>query len=250
MALSLLAYNGRVRVGRGREVVGARSGLTVLLAISSLVLFVVAAAWIVSAITEQEAAGQTRPASPTNSASPAALPAPEGASRAPSLVPAGGLEDHFGDAFESASASVQADEPEGIPDLTVMNVIGDAEHYPVDGGLLCEGPIVGDGDRTVWVCSSAHRGGRDSYGLVVVGDDPLTIFSVEATARGASEEEAASFFAHVGALCLDETDPLNPEAWVRENVPTGGQTFAEGAELSVYGTKEARTLQVVAREIF
>ena len=84
----------------------------------------------------------------------------------------------------------------------------------------------------------------------MVYDDPLTIFSVEATARGASEEEAASFFANVGALCLDETDPLNPEAWVRENLPTGGQIFAEGAELSVYGTREARTLQVVASATF
>ena len=84
----------------------------------------------------------------------------------------------------------------------------------------------------------------------MVGDDPLTIFSVEAIARGVSEEEAATIFAHVGSLCLDEADPLNPAAWVRENVPTGGQTLAEGAELSVYGTREARSLQVVASETF
>jgi hypothetical protein len=229
--------------------VGARSGLAILLAISSLLLVMVAAALIVSAITEQEAAGQTSTAS-ANTASPTASPPSQAASPSPSSPRAEGLEDLFRSAFPGSSAGASADESQGIPDLTVMDVIGDAEHYPVEGGLLCEGPIVGDGDRTLWVCSSAHRDEQGSYGLVVVGDDPLTIFSVEATVRGASEEEAASFLAHVGVLCLDETDPLNPEAWVRENLPTGGQTFAEGAELSVYGTREARTLQVVASATF
>jgi hypothetical protein len=33
---------------------------------------------------------------------------------------------------------------------------------------------------------------------------------------------------------------------VGQNVGSGGQVFAEGAELSIYGTKEERTLQVVA----
>lgn len=47
-------------------------------------------------------------------------------------------------------------------------------------------------------------------------------------------------------LCLQETDPLNPEAWVKQNVVPGGQVFAEGTELSFYGTKEERTLEVVA----
>jgi hypothetical protein len=51
---------------------------------------------------------------------------------------------------------------------------------------------------------------------------------------------------YVAGLCLRETDPLNPEAWMQESVPTGGQTATGGTVLWVYGTKEVRTLEVVA----
>ena len=34
-----------------------------------------------------------------------------------------------------------------------------------------------------------------------------------------------------------ETDPLNAEAWVGANLASGGQTFAKGAELVLYGPK-------------
>ena len=85
--------------------------------------------------------------------------------------------------------------------------------------------------------------------MSVVGDNPLTVFSVVATVRGLSEEQAAEFFTYVASLCLQEADPLNPEAWVEQNVTSGGQVFAEGAELTIYGTKEERTLQVVATDL-
>ena len=67
-----------------------------------------------------------------------------------------------------------------------------------------------------------------------------TVLWVRATVRGASDEEAAEFFAYVAALCLqDADDPFNPEAWMDANVVSGesGQVFAQGAEFSVYGTK-------------
>jgi hypothetical protein len=50
----------------------------------------------------------------------------------------------------------------------------------------------------------------------------------------------------VAELCLEDTDPLNPEAWVEANVASGGQVFSEGAQFSVYGTRDERTMQVVA----
>jgi hypothetical protein len=230
--------------------VSARSGLRIFLATSTLLITsAVLTAWLIGVIPQQEATGQEPPATPTNSASPTATPAPQAKRASPSSVPAGGLENLVGDAFGSASANARANGPGGIPDLSVMDVIGNAEDFPTDGGLVCEGPISGDNGKTLWACSTAADEGRVSYGLVIVGDDPSTIFSVEATAHGASEEEATEVFGYVGALCLDEIDPLNPEAWMLENVPTGGQTFAEGVELSVYGTQEARTLQVVASDV-
>jgi len=100
--------------------------------------------------------------------------------------------------------------------------------------------------KTLWSCAAKAHDGRTSYDVSLVGDDPLTILSVTATLHGASEESAASFFSYVASLCLRDTDPLKPEAWMQENVPTGGQTVTGGTALSVYGTKEVRTLEVLA----
>jgi hypothetical protein len=69
--------------------------------------------------------------------------------------------------------------------------------------------------------------------------------------RGATEEEVSEFFAYVAELCLRETvDSLNPDAWVDANVASGGQVFAGGAEFTIYGTQEERTLQVEATDVF
>ncbi len=81
----------------------------------------------------------------------------------------------------------------------------------------------------------------------MVGDDPLTVLWVRATVRGASEQDAANFFSYVAELCLQGTEvPLNPEAWMNANVASGGQIVTEGAEFSIYGTEEERTMQVAA----
>ena len=37
---------------------------------------------------------------------------------------------------------------------------------------------------------------------------------------------------------------MNARAWVRGNVPSGGQLTAGGAEITLYGTNEVRTLVV------
>ncbi len=129
-----------------------------------------------------------------------------------------------------------------------MDVLGNLKDYPTRSGFECVGPLPGDGDDgTLWSCSAEAEGGG-SYDVVLVGDDPLTVLSVQATAHGVSDEEAARFFGYVGALCLRGDIPFNAEAWVSQNVPAGGQTFANGAELSIYGTDEERTLQAVAAD--
>ena len=112
---------------------------------------------------------------------------------------------------------------------------------------MCRGPVPGrEAGSNLWACSVPSRGGAITHDVTVVGDDPRTVLWVRATVRGATEEEAAQFFGYVVSLCLGQTDdPLDPEAWARENVE-GGQVFARGAEFSVYGTKEERVLQVVA----
>ena len=62
-------------------------------------------------------------------------------------------------------------------------------------------------------------------------------------------EEETGFFSYVAAPCLqDADDPFNPEARMDTNTATGGQVLSQGAEVSVYGTREERTLLVVATD--
>ena len=150
------------------------------------------------------------------------------------------------DLSANALGSAQAHNRTSIPDLSVMDVIGNLKYFAADVPFSCTGPTAAEGDKILWSCAASARSERGSYEVTVVGDDPLTIFSVTATVHGVSQETAASFFSYVAGLCLRDTDPLNPEAWMQENVPTGGQTATGGKALSVYGAKEVRTLEVVA----
>ena len=220
---------------------GVRVGLTILLAVSALLSPVAAAAWLVGVFAEREAVGQTS-REQTITAPPSPSPAPKTPSPSPSSSPAAGQEDVFGNALGSAPA----DNPTAIPDLSVMDVIGNLKYFATDVDFRCKGPTVTEGDNILWSCAANARGESGSYDVALVGDGPLTIFSVTATAHGVSEETAASFFSYVAGLCLRDTDPLNPEAWMQENVPTGGQTATRGTVLWVYGTKEVRTIEVVA----
>jgi hypothetical protein len=149
-------------------------------------------------------------------------------------------------ALGRASASAPAGNPAAIPDLGVMDVMGNLKYFATDVRFRCRGPTVTEGDNILWSCAANTRGRRGSYDVNLVGNGPLTIFSVTATVHRVSEERAASFFSYVADLCLRDTDALNPEAWMQENVPTGGHTTTGGTALSVYGTKEVRTLEVVA----
>jgi hypothetical protein len=225
--------------------VGVRVGLTILVAVSAFLFLVAAAAWLIGVLPEREAVGQTS-REPTITAPPSESPEPKTPSPSPSSSPAAGREDALGNALGNASAGAQADNPATIPDLSVMDVTGNLKYLATDVDFRCKGPTVTEGDNILWSCAANTRGERTSYEVTLVGDDPLTVFSVTATAHRVSEERAASFFSYVADLCLQDTDPLDPEAWMQENVPTGGQTATGGTALSVYGTKEVRTLEVVA----
>jgi hypothetical protein len=218
----------------------------ILLAASVLCSLVAAAVWLLGAFPEREALGQTSREQTITASPPPASPAPKTPSPSPSLSPAAGTEDVFGHALGRASASARADHSAAIPDLSVMDVMGNLKHFATDVDFRCKGPKVTEGDNILWSCAANARDGRGSYNVSLVGDDPLTILSVTATVHRVSEERAASFFSYVAGLCLQDTNPLNPEAWMQENVPTGGQTATGGTALSVYGTKEVRTLEVVA----
>ena len=194
-----------------------------------LVFLLLGAAWISAG--GEEAAGQDRQtADQTTTVSPPAASPSAASPAAP--------------AFDEPSASAFAEEkPGGIPGLGAIEVTGNLKNVVADGTFPCEGPSP-DGDLVVWSC--AHPSG--GYAAEVVGDDPLTVFSVTASARGLSEGDAEAFFGYVLGLCLEEEAALDAEAWVSGSVPSGGQTFSDGVEVSVYGTKEARAMSVVSTE--
>jgi hypothetical protein len=241
---ALLQWPRPYRQGEG-SIVGIRVGLTILLAASALLILVASTVWLLGVFAEQEAVGQTS-SDQTITAPPSASETPKTPSPTPSSPPAAGSEDVLGNSLGSAPA----DNPASIPDLSVMDVIGNLKYFATDADFRCTGPTVTEGDNILWSCAANTRGRRGSYDVSLVGDDPLTILSVTATVRGVSEERAASFFTYVAGHCLGNTDPLNPEAWMQENVPTGGRTATGGTSLSVYGTKEVRTLEVVASGTF
>ncbi len=167
-------------------------------------------------------------------------------SSAPASVPSSFPELTDG-SFSSASATPQ---PKGIPGLGVTDVLGQLYRFPVEGRFSCRGPVPAEeAGMNLWICSAPSARTPASFEVEVVGDDPTTVFSVRATVRGISDEETAEFFGYVGSLCLSQqSDPFDPVAWTAANVSSGGQTFAGGAEFSVYGTDAQRTMQVVATD--
>ncbi len=71
----------------------------------------------------------------------------------------------------------------------------------------CEGPS-SDGDLVLWSC--VHPSGR--YAVEVVGDDPLTVFSVTATVGDVPERDTEVFFGRVLDLSLEDSATLDAGA--------------------------------------
>ena len=145
--------------------------------------------------------------------------------------------------FEDASASTEAEKEdvEGISGLGAVEVVGNLKHLRADRDFPCEGPVTGDGLVT-WECLDPS--GR--FAVEVVAEDPLTVLSVTASARGVPDGETEEFFDYILDLCLENPAALDPGVFVAGAVPSGGTTFAGGAEISVYGSDEARAISVAS----
>ena len=201
-----------------------------------LTFLLLGAVWVASG--NEEAAGQDRQsAQQTTTASPPATPPSTASPAAPAF-------DELESILDDASASAAGrEEQRGIPGLGAVEVTGNLKNIVTDGRFPCDGPSP-DGDLVLWSC--AHPSG--GYAAEVVGDDPLTVFSVTATARGLPERDTEAYFAYVLELCLEEEAALDPEAWVAGSVPSGGQTFSDSVEVSVYGSEKARAMSVVSTD--
>ena len=187
--------------------------------------------WLRPGPVPSEAAQETTSRASPSSAFPSAASPPASLDE---------LESILDDASASAAAEEETD---GIPGLGAVEVTGNLKHAVADETFPCDGPSP-DGDLVLWSC--AHPSG--GYAVEVAGDDPLTVFSVTATARGLPERDAEAFFGYVLGLCLEEEAALDPEAWASGSVPSGGRTFSDGVKVSVYGSEKARAMSVVSTD--
>jgi hypothetical protein len=101
--------------------VGVRVGLTILLAASALLSR--DSGGLARRRVSRAGGSRADVERPDDHRSPSTSPAPKTATPSPCSSPAAGLEDIFGNAPGRASASAQADNPAGIPDLDVTDVI-------------------------------------------------------------------------------------------------------------------------------
>ena len=140
---------------------------------------------------------------------------------------------------ELAEAASEDGRRPGIPGLSEMQVIGYLQHVP---GTEFSCP--GRGIRK-WVCTLSSTDSPAVYEVVFHRDGP-NVYAVVATAYDASEEEAARVLGYVARLSLKDASPIDAEAWVGRTISSGGQYFANGAEVRLYGTEQTRTLEIVA----
>lgn len=126
-----------------------------------------------------------------------------------------------------------------IPGLSEMQVIGYLQHV---SGTEFSCPRRG---LNKWVCTLSSTDGPAVYEVSFFRDG-ATVFAVVATAYDASEDEAARVLGYVARLSLEDASPIDAETWVGRTISSGGQYFANGADVRLYGTEQTRTLEIVA----
>jgi len=135
---------------------------------------------------------------------------------------------------EAASADGS---PREIPGLSEMDIIGNLRDVP-STDFRCPG---GSRKRT---CTSSSEE-EDAVYEVTVAKDGAAVTSVVVEARDASDEAAVEVLGEVARLAVGGLGPADPKAWVDRTIFSGGQYLAEGAEVRLYGTEGARTLEIV-----
>jgi hypothetical protein len=205
---------------------GVRGGLTILLvALALLVLASAAIGYGLVAIGREEAERDAGGEQYTISAGPHPedFPLIFGPGSSPDLA-------------QSTSADGR---PRGIPGLSEMEVIGYLQHVP-GTDFRCPG-----GGPNKRVCTLFATDGPAVYEVSFLKDG-AAVLAVVATASDASEDEAARVLGYAARLSLEDASPIDAEAWVGRTISSGGQYFADGAEVRLYGTEQTRTLEIVA----
>ena len=109
--------------------------------------------------------------------------------------------------------------PQEIPGLSEMDVIGYLQYVP-GTNFRCLGASP---ERRLLrrTCLSSSEEDPAMYEVTLVEDNPDTVLSVVATARDATDEEAAEVLGDVARLAVGGLDPLDAETWVERTICSG-----------------------------
>lgn len=143
---------------------------------------------------------------------------------------------------ELAEAATADRRRTGIPGFSEMQVIGYLQHLP-GTQFSCPGRGL---DK--WVCTLSSTDSPAVYEVAFHRDGP-NVYAVVVTAYDASEDEAARVLGYVARLSFEDASHIDAEAWVGRTISSGGQYLAYGAEVRLYGTEQARTLEIVATAV-
>ena len=134
----------------------------------------------------------------------------------------------------------------GIPGLSSVDVATGLK-YLSGTDFRCSGSSP-DRGMSKEVCRSSSEEDSAVYEVTILSESATVVRWVQATAYDAPEDKAAEVLGYVARISLPDTDSINAEAWVNRNISPGGQYFAKGAELRLYGSEKARTLEIVGSE--
>lgn len=131
-----------------------------------------------------------------------------------------------------------------IPGLTAVDVHGNMEK----NGFTTKKNIRAKG--SVWTCKMKED--ANDYSVVITGNGPYKITSVEATLRnfeGVDMDDAAEFLSYVSSLSYENASPEMAQAWVNRWAETGGDTTIGGVRFRIITRYNVnRTLRISVPE--
>ena len=114
--------------------------------------------------------------------------------------------------------------------------------------LSCGGPITDLTGGVQWSCTRLRNDIGIEYIVDFFGANPTRIEGVSAKViqQGTSniDEAAFAFLGFVATLPYEDSDPECAQAWVENNIATGGETTIGGVQFDLHTTATARILEI------
>jgi len=135
----------------------------------------------------------------------------------------------------------QSSEPP-IPGMTAADVKLNLENL----GFTCTGPELGKDKLVSWECKEETQ--EHNFFVEVLGNGPLEILSVQATALNYSKEPTNAvvkdFIGYIASVPYTEADQKHARDWVGANISQSADTVISGVRFTLSGNDRTRILQI------